>query len=161
MTDLTLARTVRFTPYRKGHGPSFTLRMFYTNQVGEYGKQAIGYRLVSEGKVIFEGSDYYAHCDAGSDEAVEGIMGFLTLKPGDTDPEYFAKYTPEQTAFAEQHAEHLGYEVANRFQCPNGWAARASSRSPTRCTLRAQPTARLTALRGSCRGGSTLLTCPP
>lgn len=117
MSDLTLARTVRFTPYRKGHGPSFTLRMFYTGMLGEYGKQAIGYRLVSQGKVIFEGRDYYAHCDAASNAAVEGIMGFLTLKPGDTDPEYFAKYTPEQTAFAEQHAEHLGYEVSHRFQC--------------------------------------------
>ena len=117
MTDLTLARTVRFTPYRRGHGPSFTLRMFHTCLTGEYGKRRIGYRLVSEGKVIFEGDDYFAHCDADTNEAVEGIMGFLTLKPGDTDSEYFEKYTPAQLAFAEQHAESLSGEVSHRFQC--------------------------------------------
>lgn len=122
MTAITnLARTVRFNPYRKGQGPSFTLRMFHTGLTGEYGKRMIGYRLVSEGKVLFEGQDYYAHCDADSNEAVEGIMGFLTLKPGDTDPEYFGEYTPAQLAFAAEHAEHaehLGYEVSHRFQCP-------------------------------------------
>lgn len=118
MSDLTLARTVRFNPYRKGAGPSFTLRMFWTNGCDSAGRKAVGYRLVSEGAVLFEGADFYCHDEADSDAAVEGIMKFLTLKPGDTDPEYFASYTPAQLEFAAQHAEYLGYEVDNRFCCP-------------------------------------------
>jgi hypothetical protein len=118
MSELTLARTVRFTPYRKGAGPSFTLRLFWTGRIGEYGKNIIGYRLVSEGRVIFEGQDFQAHCDADSNEAVEGIMAFLTLQPGDTDPEYFASYTDAQRAYCDAHAESLSGEVDCRFRCP-------------------------------------------
>lgn len=118
MSALSLARTVRFTPYRRGAGPSFTLRLFWTGRVGEYGKNVIAYRLVSEGRVLFEGQDFQGHCDADSNEAVEGIMGFLTLQPGDTDEEYFASYTAEQLAFAAAHAEQLSSEVDFRFRCP-------------------------------------------
>lgn len=117
MSELTLARTVRFTPYRRGAGPSFTLRTFWTGGIDSAGRNRIGYRLVSEGRVLFEGADFHGHCDADSNEAVEGIMGFLTLKPGDTDKEYFARYTPEQRAYCDAHAEALSYEVMRRFTC--------------------------------------------
>ena len=118
MSDLTLARTVRFNPYRKGAGPSFTLRMFWTGLTDSAHRNIIGYRLVSEGAVLFKGQDYAAHADADSDAAVEGIMRFLTLRPGDTDAEYFASYTPAQLEFAAQHAESLSCEVDARFCCP-------------------------------------------
>ena len=42
-------------------------------------------------------------------------MGFLTLRPGDTDPEYFENYTQEQKEFADQHAEALAVAVMDRF----------------------------------------------
>lgn len=112
-----LARTVRFTPYRRGMGPSFTLRLFWTGLCDHAGRNRIAYRLVSQGKVLFEGDDYHAHDDADSGKAVEGIMTFLTLRPGDTDEEYFANYTDAQRAFCEQHAEALNCEMGNRFQC--------------------------------------------
>jgi hypothetical protein len=50
-----------------------------------------------------------------SDKAVGSLMGFLTLRPGDTDSEYFESYTPEQMHFAETHAEALACEVMARF----------------------------------------------
>lgn len=115
-------RTVRFAPYRKGL-PTFTLRMAWTGHCDSAGRCCIAYRLTSQRRVIFEGDDYAAHLHSDEsletdDTLVEGLMGFLTLRPGDTDAEYFEKYTPEQLAFAAEHAESLSCEVACRFQCP-------------------------------------------
>ena len=40
-----------------------------------------------------------------------GLLAFLSLKPGDTDPEYFEGYTPEQLEFARQEGESLSLLV--------------------------------------------------
>jgi hypothetical protein len=113
-----LERTVRFHPYRKGDGPSFTLRLYSTGLTGEYGKNRIAYRLISsETGVLFDGDDLQCHSYADENETVECIMTFLTLQPGDTDPEYFKDYTDAQREFAAQHAEALGCEVDHRFRC--------------------------------------------
>ncbi len=42
-------------------------------------------------------------------------MGFLTLRPGDTDQEYFDGYTDNQLQYADEHAETLSCEVCSRF----------------------------------------------
>jgi len=34
---------------------------------------------------------------------MRALLGFLTLRPGDTDVEYFDAYTPEQMEFAESY----------------------------------------------------------
>lgn len=57
------------------------------------------------GQVLFEGNDFsvpvrnlvwsYNRAQCSND-----LMSFLTLRPGDTDDEYFEHYTPEQLAFA-------------------------------------------------------------
>lgn len=63
-----------------------------------------GYELRDPaGAVLFHGADFGpgAATAIDSDEALRGLLGFLTLRPGDTDAEYFAAYTPEQTAFAQ------------------------------------------------------------
>jgi hypothetical protein len=57
----------------------------------------------------------YGHFCIDSDDAVKSVMGWLTLRPGDTDSDYFADYTAEQMAFCEQHAETLGCEVMARY----------------------------------------------
>lgn len=62
-----------------------------------YGKSRMGYYLARpDGAVLFQGDDYFVPgvCDDGG--AATGLLGFLTLKPGDTDEEYFDDYTPEQ-----------------------------------------------------------------
>lgn len=67
------------------------------------GRYRIGYRLADpNGRVIFEGEEFRpSPCHAiDSDESLRSLLGFLTLKPGDTDREYFASYTAEQIAFA-------------------------------------------------------------
>jgi hypothetical protein len=113
-------RRVRLSPYRKGMGPTFTLVTWDTGRTG-YGKYIVGYRLTMNDSgaksVLFEGEDF--GCSPmhaiDSDETLAGIMGFLTLRPGDTDDDYFANYTPEQLAYCSKYAEYLSSEVENRF----------------------------------------------
>lgn len=52
---------------------------------------------------LFTGSDFAGssmHAD-DSDETLRSLLGFLTLRPGDTDSDYFAEYDEEQLAYAE------------------------------------------------------------
>jgi hypothetical protein len=70
---------------------------------GAFGRCYLGYRLTSpEGAVLFEGDDYspVPSLAIDSDESLRGLCGFLFLRPGDTDDEYFENYTPEQLEFA-------------------------------------------------------------
>ena len=74
----------------------------------------IGYRLTEydsgSATVLFEGYDFSASpmWAVDSDECMGCIMGFLTLRPGDTDEEFFEDYTPRQLEFCDQHdRKHL------------------------------------------------------
>jgi hypothetical protein len=114
-------RTVHLRPYLKGAGPTFTLRLYETGKRHPRGTSYVGYKLtMRDGRkrsTVFEGEDYSPSpmdC-VDDDETVKGILGFLTLRPGDTDREYFDRYTDAQREFAEQHAESLASEVMYRF----------------------------------------------
>lgn len=81
-----------------------------SDREGLFGRAYYYYRLEIDGKVVFEGEDYgassvYMDEDGWSDalpaKAVFDLMGFLILKPGDVEDEYFDNYTEEQLAFAE------------------------------------------------------------
>ena len=112
-------RHYRFTPYLKGMGPRFSLTTYYTGRSDSMGKAVIAYRLCMNGKPLFTGNDFHCsplHC-VDDDETAKGLMGFLTLRPGDTDDDYFAEYTPEQLEYCNQHAEALSCEIGDRF----GW----------------------------------------
>ena len=112
-------RRVIFTPYRKGCGPSFTLTLHDAGY--DYGRQRnmLRYVLRQAGKrhPIFDGSDF--GCSPlhaiDSDDTIAAIMSFLTLQPGDTDPDYFSDYTPAQRDFMQMHAHALEAEVRARF----------------------------------------------
>lgn len=108
-----ILRRVRFKTWT---GARFTLTTWDTNRT-IHGKYCLGYRLNMNGKTLFEGEDFGcapSHA-VDSDAAVEGIMSFLTLRPGDTDKEYFEDYTPAQLEFCSQHAEALKCEVMDWF----------------------------------------------
>ena len=66
------------------------------------GRTCIGYQLTdADGRVIFTGDDFRpSPCHA--DATLRALLGFLTLRPGDTDADYFADYTPAQLAFATE-----------------------------------------------------------
>ena len=104
MTDQDTLRHVDLDGWR--------LRTWDTGQTLDNGKHAIGYILTSpQGKTVFEGEDFGCSPlhSIDSDECLRGILAFLTLRPGDTDAEYFKSYTQEQQIFAECHAEELSY----------------------------------------------------
>ncbi len=55
------------------------------------------------GEVLFVGNDFGAsplHNPTGKDSAI-ALLGFFTLQDGDTDSEYFDKYTPVQLQFSK------------------------------------------------------------
>jgi hypothetical protein len=139
-----LVREVTFTPYAPGQGPAFKLEL-YSGDFGRFptGQERMGYRLtqIDAGPgcglglpcgpqcerrhmplVLFEATDF-GRAPGNTEDGnatVESIMSFLTLRPGDTDEDYFKDYTPEQLAFAEQHAETLQCEVQALYCDENG-----------------------------------------
>jgi len=100
--DASDARTLRIVELR---GTQYVLHTWTTGKRYATGQEMIGYAFyhVSEDDPIFVGED----CGVSpmhaidSDDALRGLLGFLTLRRGDTDPDYFANYTPRQIAFAE------------------------------------------------------------
>ena len=120
MTRDTLRRVI-LRPYRPGL-PHFTLHTWATTRRDDRGQTVIGYELRQHTPgakpiTLFQGEDFCASpMDADdSDEALAALLGFLTLRPGDTDDEYFEDYTPTQLAFCEQHAEALSCEAIAQF----------------------------------------------
>lgn len=112
---------LRTVIFRDVQGVRYTLRLYDTGRLDSRGCSYLGYTLRTgfgdTSTVLFAGEDFAGspmHAD-DSDATVADLLGFLTLKPGDTDQEYFASYTPDQLAWAEQHAEYLGYAVTERF----------------------------------------------
>lgn len=116
-------RTVRFAPYRRGMGPTFTLTLTHTGRTGEYGKDRIAYKLTmrepnARAVTLFEGDDLFLHIrEDDASDAVRGCMGFLTLREGDVESEYFERhaYGPLQLAYRDAHAEALSCAVLDRF----------------------------------------------
>src|SRR5690349_15058841 len=94
----------------------FRLEMFDTGTTDR-----LAYRFFDNGTLIFEGDDFHAsplHAIDG-DATVAGLLAFLSLRPGDTDPDYFADYTSEQMAWCRRRAEYLSL-----IQCEMEEAAR-------------------------------------
>jgi hypothetical protein len=77
----------------------FTLRLYDNGQYSPVDRRVrLGYQFKDGRKVIFEGDDYGpspTHSIDGLD-SVYGLLGFLAVMPGDTDAEYFDKYTGDQ-----------------------------------------------------------------
>lgn len=96
----------------------YTLRIHF-DHIGSDNRGYYGYRLTDkDGRVLFQGNDYSAPFWRNiipMAEIANNIMVFLTLRPGDTDDDYFDKYTPEQLAFANSfECEALQCEVFTR-----------------------------------------------
>ena len=65
------------------------------------------YELIFHGEEfsVLPGGEYYP------ERAVNDLLGFLTIKPGDTDDEYFEDYNAKQMHFALNEAEDLSIHV--------------------------------------------------
>ena len=108
---------VNDTPLRKvrmhAGGETFTLTTWDCEQLYRGGpQQQIAYCLTDSAGVVFVGRDFgCSPLDAiDSDVCLRSLMSFLSLRPGDTDREYFERYTARQMDFAERYGEELsGY----------------------------------------------------
>jgi len=104
-------------------GPRFIVTLWATNRVNQRGGTVMRFRLVRrEGRkseVLFDDVGFCGsplHAD-DSDATMLALIGFLCLAPGDTDPEYFAGYSPRQLEWAQSgEAEMLEDEARWRFR---------------------------------------------
>lgn len=97
LLDLTIASPLR-------DRPSFRLVLWDTGRRDGRGQTRLGYELSQPGgwKTLFSGEDFAGspmHAD-DSLETVQALLTFLTLRPGDTDREYFEGYAPHQLEWA-------------------------------------------------------------
>ena len=74
-----------------------------------HSKPSLTYYLYHRDELIFNGSDFCPSPlhEFSDDSTLATLLGFLSLKPGDTDKEYFEDYTKEQLDFVNKHGEYL------------------------------------------------------
>lgn len=107
-------------PIRDVEIDGYRLQIWDANKQMKSGQSVVGYRLTNPvGLVLFEADDYgCAPSDAlDGDNCIRGLLGFLTLQPGDTDEEYFYKYNEAQWEFAEGPAEQLNIWALEPEDC--------------------------------------------
>lgn len=83
---------------------NFTISLRNPIYISE-GRYTLSYTLHEDSTLVFSDKDFSPPPMCGHDyfslHSVMCLLGFLTLKPGDTDDEYFEKYTPEQLAWTK------------------------------------------------------------
>ena len=97
----------KYEPYVDGL-PKFSLTLYDTFQSRD-GKRKLAYEFRQDQELIFHGDDFYCsplHA-IDSQECANSLLGFLSLRPGDTDDEYFDNYSERQMDFALEHGESL------------------------------------------------------
>jgi len=81
----------------------FKVELWETGKRHGTGQHRLQYRFSDHDKMVFVGDDYGCsplHC-IDSDDTVFGLLGFLSLGKGDTDPEYFESYDKAQLAWRD------------------------------------------------------------
>jgi hypothetical protein len=80
------------------------LEVFDTFKTDNMGKSRLAYDFRKSGdeKPLFSGDDFFCgrFTAIDSDDCLVSLLGFLTLRPGDTDREYFDNYTEEQITWS-------------------------------------------------------------
>lgn len=107
MTDIKIPaiddpRTLRLVEL---DGMPYMLHVWDAQTRADTGQHQVGYAFyhVNEATPIFAGEDIGispAHA-IDSDAALRSIMGWLTLRKGDVDADFFADYTPRQLEFRD------------------------------------------------------------
>jgi hypothetical protein len=105
--------------------------MIYAYDGGKYdnaprlgvGADRIDVMVRHEGKTIFPLGATYCGTPSmpGEGWSLDGpkvralVLSLVAMKPGDTDPDYFASYTEEQIAWAERFGDELTCERMTRY----------------------------------------------
>lgn len=108
--------------WRDPHGHGFLLELWDTNRTGHNGKSRLAYRFSHNGRVIFQGDDFFCSplLSVDSPQTVGCLLSFLSLRPGDTDDEYFESYSPGQVDWALEWGETLSV-YADDLETLEGW----------------------------------------
>jgi hypothetical protein len=90
----------------------YILRLYDLHSIEADNKRSVLVEFFREGKVLFLFQiEVPRHVAIDSEAAASAAMGFICMRPGDTDKEYFDEYTDEQMSFAECEAEYLMAEL--------------------------------------------------
>jgi hypothetical protein len=104
--------------------PSIVIRAFDANVTDKTGHCRIDVEVRHGGAVIFPRGALWCGVSRGTTvdgvDARELVLATIGMKPGDTDADYFASYTPEQLAWAEKYGEDISYERERRYCDENG-----------------------------------------
>jgi hypothetical protein len=107
-SDHVTARTEEHIAEWESDG--FRLDLYDTGRVDRRGQTILAYDFWDGDALIFQGSDFAGsplHAD-DSPATIGTLLGWLSLRPGDTDKDYFADYTPAQLAWCQERGELLG-----------------------------------------------------
>lgn len=106
-----LLRRVKFAPLTEG---SIELTTWDTGTTRN-GRTYITYEMKWNGKPVFHSDDFgvspYASID--SDATLISLMSFLSMRPGDTDADYFDSYSERQLEWANS-------DMCEALQCELG-----------------------------------------
>jgi hypothetical protein len=92
----------------------FTLSLARIGGFERRQKWVYDFRRAGDPVALFSGTDFSTPLGTSVEGATKGVMGFLTLRPGDTDAEYFEAYSDAQREWADSsECEHLAYEVSD------------------------------------------------
>lgn len=103
----------------------FELRLYEINQLHTDEKPQLGYEFFDRSyglSPIFSGTDFRPsplHA-VDSDATAAALLSFLSLRPGDTDADYFAGYTPRQLDWRDARAEELFF-IADHLERRASW----------------------------------------
>ncbi len=91
------------------HGEGFCLELYKTKRTTN-GKNIVKYILKDKRSEIFNKEFCCSPLHLiDSDETVASVIGWCSLKPGDTDKEFFDNYSPRQISWMQERAELLSY----------------------------------------------------
>jgi hypothetical protein len=97
-----------YTLIRRWKAADYRLEVFDTGRRDPQGRLVLAFRFFFNGRLMFEDRmGLSAVRTRGGNHMVGELLSFLSTKPGDTDPEYFAAYTQEQLDFVECHGDDL------------------------------------------------------
>jgi hypothetical protein len=90
------------------------------------GSQRIDVEVRHAGRTIFPRGLLYCGTPQSGGMSVDGararelVLSLVAMKPGDTDDEYFADYTPEQLTWSQRFGEEVYLKLSFRYHDKNG-----------------------------------------
>lgn len=107
------------TAYDGGHDGDFTVT-----------HQRVDLEVKHRGQVIFSRGQLWVGIPSGhctdSPYAKDAVLSAVATKPGDTDADFFAYYTPDQLAWVKRHSDEINGVRQHRY-CDDSGSVRKSA----------------------------------